>query len=114
MKDDTIVGFRSPGSFVHDPLSEVLRAGARKLLAQAIEEEVEAFLAKHRHLQNDEGHQRVVRNGYLPERELQTGVGPVEVKVPRIRDKVPGKQPIRFSSGILPKYLRRTKSIDEL
>jgi putative transposase len=114
MKDDTIVGFRSPGSFVHDPLSEVLRAGARKLLAQAIEEEVEAFLAKHRHLQNDEGHQRVVRNGYLPEREIQTGVGPVEVKVPRIRDKAPGKQPIQFSSGILPKYLRRTKSIDEL
>ncbi len=59
MKDDIIVGFRNPGNFVHDPLSEVLRVGARKLLAQAIEEEVDAFLAKQRHLQNDEGHQRV-------------------------------------------------------
>lgn len=85
---------------------------SRRLLAQAIEEEVEAFLFRYKDLQNKEGYQRLVRNGFLPEREIQTGVGPVLVKMPRIRDRDPRKTRIHFSSGILPKYLRRTTSKD--
>lgn len=97
-------------------MTEVLRQGARKLLAQAIEAEVEAFLAEHAGLSLAEGHRRVVRNGYLPEREIQTGIGPVAVHMPRVRDKGEDGQSgkIQFSSKILPPYLRRTKSIEEL
>ena len=85
-------------------------------MAQAIEYEVEGFLAYYAHLTLDDGHRRVVRNGYLPEREKQTGIGPVSVRMPLTRDKgdaVAGGR-IRFTSKILPPYLRRTKSIEEL
>ena len=86
------------------------------MLAQAIEAEVEGFLADHAQHTLDNGHRRVVRNGYLPEREIQTGIGPVSVRMPRTRDKgdtgAGGR--IRFTSKILPPYLRRTKSIEEL
>ena len=86
------------------------------MLAQAIESEVEVFLADYAHLTLGNGHRRVVRNGYLPEREIQTGIGPVSVRMPRTRDKggagTGGR--ICFTSKILPPYLRRTKSIEEL
>ena len=111
--NDNVVELKNPGvaSAVADALTEVLRAGARRLLAQAIETEVVEFLGQHRDKLDPGGRGRIVRNGYLPARTIQTGIGDVPVKVPRIRDRV-GE--IRFSSSILPPYLRRTKSIEEL
>ena len=93
MSDATVVKLLQPGSFA-DPLTEVLRNGARALLAQAIEAEVAEFLAKHSDLKTASGLGRVVRHGHLPEREVMTGIGPVGVRQPRVRDvalpKVPG------------------------
>jgi transposase-like protein len=103
-----------PGTFT-DPLTEVLRSGARGLLAQAVEAEVAALLAGHADKLTNDGRQRLVRHGYLPEREIMTGNGPVTVRCPRVRDRVgEGSDPIRFSSAILPPYARRSKSLEVL
>jgi transposase-like protein len=96
---------------VRDALTEVLQEGARTLLAQAIEAEVAEFLARHGDKRDAGGRMRVVRNGYLPQRTIQTGIGDVSVKAPRVRDRI-GQ--LRFSSSILPPYLRRTKTIEEM
>ncbi len=116
MREDRVVQLRHPGAFSEDPLTAVLRAGARRLLAQAAEMEVAAFIAAHSHLSDGAGRRRVVRHGHLPEREIQTGIGPVAVRCPRVRDRggVSGGDKIRFTSAILPRYLRRSKSIEEL
>lgn len=105
--------FENP-TFVDDPLTDILRRGARKLLGQAIEAEVETFLSQHRELRDDQGRVRLVRNGYLPERRVQTGLGPVEVQMPRVHDRAGSEEKLRFSSGILPRYLRGTASLEEL
>jgi hypothetical protein len=103
-----------PGTFA-DPLTEVLRTGARALLAQAVEAEVAALLASHADQLTDDGRQRLVRHGHLPEREIMTGIGPVAVRCPRVRDRVgEGPERIRFSSAILPPYARRSKSLEVL
>ena len=109
----SIVEYRNPGVAlpVADELTEVLRQGARELLQQAVEAEVAEFVARHRELKDERERQRVVRNGYQPEREVQTGIGDVPVKRPRVRDR---QGEIKFSSSILPRYLRRTKSLEEL
>jgi len=96
---------------VADVLTEVLRHGARELLQQAVEAEVAEFVARHRELKDEHERQRVVRNGYRPERKIQTGIGEVAVKAPRARDRA-GE--IKFQSNILPAYLRRTRSLEEL
>jgi transposase-like protein len=114
--DDNVIKLIQPGSF-EDPLTEVLRNGARALLAQAVEAEVAAFLGRHGDLKTGDGHARVVRHGHLPEREIMTGIGPVAVRQPRVRDRgVTAGDPerIRFSSALLPPYARRTKSLDVL
>ena len=97
-------------------MTEVLRLGARQLLAQAVEAEVSAFIEAHADLRADDGRRRVVRHGHLPEREIQTGIGAVPVRQPRVRDRGSAEDTtkIRFSSAILPPYLRRSKSIEEL
>jgi len=99
-----------------DVLTDILRQGAQKMLAEAIENEVAEYLERHACLRDDHGHRLVVRNGHLPARMIQTGIGSVEVRQPRVNDKRVDEngQQIRFSSKILPPYLRRTKSIDEL
>ena len=116
MKEDSVVALPRPGASVtDDPLLAVLREGARRLLMQAIEAEVETFLAAHAGLTDEQGRQRLVRNGHGPERQLQTGIGPLEVRRPKLRDR--GRvdaEPIRFTSAILPAYLRRTRNIEEL
>jgi transposase-like protein len=86
------------------------------LLTEALEAEIESFLAMYTDLKDNHGCQRITRNGYLPEREIQTGVGPVQVRAPRVRDRGPEEEAgrIRFSSAILPPYLRKTKSMEEL
>ena len=116
MSEDTVVQLRHPGTFSEDPLTAVLRAGARRLLAQAVEMEATAFIEAHSHLSDGAGRRRVVRHGHLPEREIQTGIGAVKVRCPRVRDRgeASGGDKIRFTSAILPRYLRRSKSIEEL
>jgi putative transposase len=97
-----------------DVLGEVLRVGAQRLLAQAVEAEVADWIDSHSDLRNDAGHRQVVRNGSLPPRTITTGVGPVEVKQPRVHDRRPAGEKEKFTSQILPPYLRKTKSIEEL
>ncbi|WP_414475993.1 IS256 family transposase [Microvirga sp. M2] len=115
MTDTTnIVRLRQPDA-IDDPLTDILRAGARKLLAQAIEIEAEAFLASMRDLKLPDGRERLVRHGHGPERTIQTGIGPVEVRRVKIRDRGDvGGDRISFSSAILPKWARRTRSLDAL
>ena len=116
MKEDIVVALRQPGSFSDDPLTDILRTGARQLLAQAIEAEVDAHITAHADLTDDEGRRRIVRHGHSPEREIQTGIGAVPVRSPRVRDRdpdAPGGR-IRFTSWILPPYLRRARSVEEL
>jgi len=116
MEEHSVVSLPRPGSSVtNDPLLAVLREGARRMLMQAIEAEVESFLAAHAGLVDEHGRRRLVRNGHAPERQLQTGIGPLEVRRPKLRDRgVAGGEPIRFTSAILPAYLRRTKNVEEL
>jgi transposase-like protein len=115
MKKDTVVKLKKPEVVAEDPLTEVLRRGARQLLVQALEAEIEAFLTQYENVRDDNGKRQVTRNGYLPERTIQTGIGDIEVKAPRVADRRKnGGMKIRFSSTILPPYLKRTKSIEEL
>jgi len=112
--ETNIFQLSQPGTFA-DPLTEVLRNGARALLTQAVEAEVAAFLSCHADKLTDAGRQRLVRHGHLPEREIVTGIGPVAVRCPRVRDRAGGgSERIHFSSAILPPYARRSKSLEVL
>jgi putative transposase len=112
--DTNVFQLTQPGTFA-DPLTEVLRNGARTLLAQAVEAEIAALLSLHADKLTDDGRARLVRHGHLPEREIMTGIGPVAVRCPRVRDRVgEGSECIRFSSAILPPYARRSKSLEVL
>jgi putative transposase len=115
VSDANVVKLLPPGSFA-DPLTEVLRNGARALLAQAIEAEVAEFLAKHADLKTATGLRRVVRHGHLPDREIMTGIGPVGVRQPRVRDRGAADDAgrIRFTPAILPPYARRSRSLEVL
>jgi len=109
---DNVFALKNPAvaNEVRDALTEVLREGARTLLAQAIEAEVAEFLAGHADQRDAAGRSRLVRNGHRPERTVQTGIGAVAVRTPRVRDRA-GQ--LRFSSSLLPPYLRRTKTMEE-
>ena len=117
MSDSTVVPLRQPDD-VDDPLTAILRSGARQLLAQAIEAEAEAFLARMKGLRLPDGRDRVVRHGHGPERLVQTGIGPVAVRQAKLRDRGAGEggggERIRFTSAILPRWARRTRSLDTL
>ena len=97
-----------------DVLTEILRDGARRMLAQAVEAEVAAYVAAHDHLVDDRGRRQVVRNGHLPERTIQTGLGEIEVKQPRVHDRRPPTEREEFTPAVLPPYLGRTRSLEEL
>ena len=114
-EDSTVVRFRQPEE-IDDPLTAVLRSGARRLLAQAIEAEAEAFLALMADRQLDDGRARFVRHGHGPARTIQTGIGPVEVQRVKVRDRNPAGtgERVRFTSAILPRWCRRSRSIDAL
>ncbi|HID03717.1 MAG TPA: IS256 family transposase [Desulfobacterales bacterium] len=116
MAKDNVIGLKKPEPFSDDPLTAILQQGSRRLLAAALEAEIEAFLQQYNGITDANGRRRIVRNGYLPEREIQTGIGQVLVRAPRIRDRRPDSQDgrIRFTSAILPPYLRRTRSIETL
>src|SRR5215216_1764473 len=116
MSDNTVVPLRPPNTF-EDPLTAVLRSGARRLLAQAIEAEAEAFLAEMKGVRLPDGRERLVRHGHGPERVVQTGIGPVAARRAKLRDRgagADGGERIRFTSAILPRWARRTRSLDAL
>lgn len=112
MNRDNIFSFETSDKKVRDELTDLLRLGAQQLLKQAVEEELSSFLSKHSALLTAEGQAQVVRNGYLPERNIQTGIGPIAIKVPRTRDRA--STGIKFTSSLLPPYLKRSKSLSEL
>jgi putative transposase len=114
-ENSNIIRLRQPDE-IDDPLTNVLRSGARQLLAQAVELEAEVFLAAMKDLKLADGRDRLVRHGHGPERTIQTGIGPVEVARVKIRDRgaAGGGERIRFTSAILPLWARRTKSLDAL
>src|SRR5689334_16315324 len=112
MQEHTAIPFPLPQLTAADPLTEILRQGAQRLLAQAIEDEIAVLLAQYADRHDAQGRQVVVRNGYLPEREVQTGIGAVRVKVPRVRDR--SGTGIRFHSALLPPYIRRSPSLEAL
>lgn len=127
MNENTAPGLAMPAMTSRDVLTEVLRDGAQRLLGQAIEAEVQDWLESHKHILDQNGHRQVVGNGSLPTRSIITGVGPVEVSQRRVHDRrivavndqgepvdAHGQAIQRFSSKILPPYLRKTKSIEEL
>jgi putative transposase len=115
MSNSTVVSLRQPDE-IDDPLTTVLRSGARRLLAQAIEAEADAFLAAMKGVQLPDGRDRLVRHGHGPERLVQTGIGSVAVQRVRLRDRGAGGdgERIRFTSAILPRWSRRTRSLDAL
>jgi putative transposase len=114
-EDNSLVRLRQPDA-IDDPLTALLRSGARQLLEQAIEAEVAAFLASRKDLKLAEGRDRLVRHGHGPERVIQTGIGPVEVQRVKVRDRAsgPAAERIRFRSALLPRWARRTTSLDAL
>lgn len=114
MREDTITALLDPNGFSADPLTDLIRSGARQLIEQVLEAELRTLLAQFSNETTPEGHARLVRHGHLPEREIMTGVGPVAVKVPRVRDRGGEAEKARFTSSILPPYLRKAKSVEEL
>jgi len=114
MTTNTITQLSDPQGFSPDPLTDLLRSGAQRLIQQAVEAELAALLEAHASDKTDDGRARLVRHGHLPEREIMTGIGAVPVQVPRVRDRGDGEEKIRFTSMILPPYLRKAKSIEEL
>src|SRR3954453_2300444 len=114
MVDSNVIKLAQPGAFT-DSLTEILRSGARALLTQAVEAEVAEFLTKHSDLKTETGQQRVVRHGHLPDREIIPGIGRVAVPQPRVRDREAAEgERIRYSPSILPRYARRSKSLEVL
>jgi transposase-like protein len=111
MKNDEPVGSENQAAQKNGLLEEIIREGARKVLQAAIEHEVGAYLDMFKELKDETGKRMVVRHGFLPERDLLTGIGPLSIKQPRVRDKREGKS---FTSAILPRYMRRVPSLDNL
>jgi len=114
MSESIIPSCEFPASANRDALTLILREGAQQMLATAIEAEVAEWIAGHAHLTDESGRRQVVRNGYLPKREITTGLGRIEVEQPRVHDRRSAEEREKFHSRILPPYLRKTKSIEEL
>ena len=109
MGEDTVVCCQKPES-PRDALTELLRHGARELLKQAVESELTEFLGEHAEKRDERGRAAVVRNGHLPEREVLTGIGPVAVRVPKVRSRI--EEPVVFRSSLVPRYVRKAKSVE--
>lgn len=114
MQDVTTDRVEFPSATSEDVLTEVLRAGAQRMLATAVEAEVADWIDRHAHMKDQNGRRQVVRNGHLPERTITTGLGQVAVRQPRVRDRRPAGEREKFTSKILPPYVRKTKSIEDL
>lgn len=109
MSEDTVVRFRNPDS-VRDALTELLREGAGQLLRQAVQSELDELLGEHAEKRDAQGRAAVVKNGHLPEREVLTGIGPVAVRVPKVRSRT--AEAVVFRSSLVPPYVRKAKSIE--
>lgn len=109
MSKNNVVAFGSP-EVMTDQLTELIRQGARKLIQQGVEAELAEFLKEFQERKLETGRLAVVRNGYQPEREIQTGIGPVVVKVPKVRSK--DGQPVTFRSALVPPYVRKARSLE--
>jgi transposase-like protein len=112
MSKSNLHALSQPEVVSNDPLHELIRQGARDLIAHAVETELESLLKQYADVKTPDGRRAVVRNGHLPKRTIQTGVGDVEVQVPKVRDR--NSSGIRFNSQLLPPYLKRAQSLDEL
>lgn len=114
MSQDNLIEFKTPetNESFSDALTELVRQGARQIIAQAVEAELATFMQQYQTLKDEQGRQAVVRNGYLPERTITTGVGAVEVKVPKVLDR--SGNGIKFNSTLLPPYLKRSRSVEEV
>ena len=116
MPKDNVIEIKKLEAFIDDPITDILRSGAKRLLAQALEAEIDMFLSQYADLRDAQGRRRITRNGYLPERDIQTAIGSVPVRAPRARDRQPNNESgrIRFKSSLLPPYLKKTRSMEEL
>jgi transposase-like protein len=115
MKNNTLTLKTNPENLVKQPLDEIVRQGAQKLLAQALEMEVSLFVERYQYIIDEENRRLVIKNGHHQTRKILTGAGSVEVTVPRVDDRVlQAQNEPRFESGLVPKYLRRTNNMDEL
>ena len=112
MTESTLRALSQPELSIADPLHDLLRQGARDLIARAVEAELAGFLDQYAAHRLEDGRQAVVRNGHLPERTVQTGIGEVGVRVPKVRDR--SGEGVRFNSTLLPPYLKRARSVEEL
>lgn len=117
MKNDTTILPFHQSETIADPLTELAREGARRMLAEALKAEADAFVASFADEQLEDGRQRIVRHGFGPERQIQTGIGALDVQRPKVRDRMVTSDPaekVRFTSNILPKWARRSVSLDAL
>ena len=112
MSNDTMIQAPKPEQGTQDDLTNLLREGAKRLIAEAVDAELSAMLTQFEDYKDQSGRRHVVRNGYLPEREILTGIGPVSVRVPKVRDRSGTR--IKFTSALLPPYLRRARSVEEV
>ena len=109
MEKNTPIEFEKPGT-ISDPLTALLRMGARKLIEAAIQAELAEFLHQFESRKTSEGKRGVIRNGYQPEREILTGIGAVSVRIPKVRSRT--GEPVTFRSALVPPYVRKTKSLE--
>lgn len=114
MNNDNVIEFKTPATTetFTDALTALIQQGAQQIIAQAVEAELQTFLEQYQHLRDEQGRKAVVRNGYLPERTITTGVGEVAVQVPKVRDR--SQSGIKFNSSLLPPYLKRSRSVEEV
>ena len=109
MKKNNVLEFAGRDT-ISDPLTDLLRSGAQQLINQAVEAELQELLIRHSCRRTVDGNAVVVRNGHLPERELQTGLGPVTVRIPKVRSRT--GEPVTFRSALVPPYVRKTRSLE--
>lgn len=114
MSERTIPHLPDPSGFASDAFTDVMRDGARKLIEQAIHAKLVTLRATFSKEKLEDGRARLVRHGHLPEREVMSGIGPMPVTVPRVRDRGLGEDKITFTPCLLPRYLRTAKSVEEL
>jgi transposase-like protein len=107
MKEDTVW---NPSGAINDTLTELLRRGARGLIEQAVEAELQLLLGQYANVTDLAGRQAVVRNGYLPERDILTGLGPVTVRMPKVRDR--SRSGVKFNSAVVPPYVRKAQRVE--
>lgn len=109
IEENTPIGFVKPGT-ISDPLTELLRMGARKLIEAAIQAELAEFLQQFETRKTSKGKRGVIRNGYQPEREILTGIGAVSVRIPKVRSRT--GEAVTFRSALVPPYIRKTQSLE--